>query len=90
MRIGKLLGLSSLFNQGWLLRRVGDINLLINYLVLYGIRLGVFVLWLGHGGYSVRRRLGKSRNFVRARVGFLGLSRLAGLPPFGFFLLKFK
>lgn len=86
--IGKLLGLSSLFNQAWLLRAAQDINLLISYLVLYGIRMRVFVLWLRSGGYVVTRRLREAENLIAAGVGFLGLARLAGLPPFGFFFAK--
>nr|AAX39833.1 NADH dehydrogenase subunit 2 [Tigriopus japonicus] len=86
--IGKLLGLSSLFNQAWLLSAAQDIHLLMSYLVLYGISMSVFVLWLSAGGYVVTSSLSEAENLMAAGVGFLGLASLAGLPPFGFFFAK--
>nr|BAB97218.1 NADH dehydrogenase subunit 2 [Tigriopus japonicus] len=86
--VGKLLGLSSLFNQGWVISVSKDINLMFIYLVLYAMSLGVFVWWLSCGMFKASTQLSQVGSVASSGMLFFGLCSLAGLPPFGFFFAK--
>nr|ABK79923.1 NADH dehydrogenase subunit 2 [Tigriopus californicus] len=86
--LGKLMGFSSLFNQGWLLSSTRDLSILMFFLALYGLSLGIFVLWSKSNNLKVVSMGGSSGSAAVAGGLFLGLSSLAGLPPFGLFFCK--
>nr|YP_001023777.1 NADH dehydrogenase subunit 2 [Tigriopus californicus]ABI33092.1 NADH dehydrogenase subunit 2 [Tigriopus californicus] len=86
--LGKVLGFSSLFNQGWLLSSTTDLSLLMFFLILYGVSLGIFVWWGKSNSLKVTSMSGSSGSPAIAAGLFLGLASLAGLPPFGLFFCK--
>nr|ABK79910.1 NADH dehydrogenase subunit 2 [Tigriopus californicus] len=86
--LGKVLGFSSLFNQGWLLSSTRDLGLLMFFLTLYGVSLSVFIWWSKSNNLKVTSTSGSSGSSGLALGLFLGLASVAGLPPFGLFFCK--